>query len=167
MKHLKTYESFDYEKINEELQVWETIKTILQLPLIFITAIGLNFANPRFVIKLAYPLLNVYHNLKSLIMTLENILANGDVTDTEKKKIKKRLEELKRVKEKNPTLDDYKKRLARTMSILNIKNRNYLKEKIMAYDPEPMTISELVSEIKKVYKIANRSDIKMPTEEEL
>jgi cell shape-determining protein MreC len=167
MKHLKTYESFEYEKINEELEIWETIKGIIKLPLIFLISIGLNFANPRFVIKLAYPLLDVYHNLKSLIMTFENILKNGDVTDTERKKIEKRLEELRKVKQKNPTLDDYKKRLARTMSILNIKNRNYLKEKIMDYQPKDMSISELVSQIKKVYAIATREDIKVPREEEL
>lgn len=156
MKHLKTYESFEYEKINEELKIWETIKDIIKLPLVFLISIGLNFANPRFVIKLAYPLLDVYHNLKSLIMTFENILKNGDVTDTERKKIEKRLEELRKVKQKNPT-----------MSILNIKNRNYLKEKIMDYQPKDMSISELVSQIKKVYAIATREDIKVPTEEEL
>lgn len=167
MKHLKTYESFEYEKINEELRIWEAIKDIIKLPLIILISIGLNFANPRFVIKLAYPLLDVYHNLKSLIMTFENILKNGDVTDTERKKIEKRLEELRKVKQKNPTLDDYKKKLTRTMSILNIKNRNYLKEKIMDYQPEDMSISELVSQIKKVYAIATREDIKVPTEEEL
>lgn len=167
MKHLKTYESFEYEKINEELRIWETIKDIIKLPLVFLISIGLNFANPRFVIKLAYPLLDVYYNLKSLIMTFENILKNGDVTDTERKKIEKRLEELRKVKQKNPTLDDYKKRLARTMAILNIKNRNYLKEKIMDYKPKDMSITELVSQIKKVYAIAKREDIKVPTEEEL
>jgi hypothetical protein len=167
MKHLKTYESFEYEMINEELDLWKIFKTIISLPLFFITSIGLNFADPRFIIKLAYPLLNVYHNLKSLIMTLENILENGDITDTEKIKIKKRLEELKKVKEKNPTLDDYKKRLARTMSVLNIRNRNYLKDKIMEYNPKDMSKIELVDEIKKVYKIIRTSDIKTPVEEEL
>jgi cell shape-determining protein MreC len=167
MKHLKTYESFEYEMINEEIDIWEAVKTIIRLPLIFILSIGLNFADPRFVIKLAYPLLNVYHNLKSLIMTLESILKQGDVTDTERKKIEKRLEELKKVKEKSPTLDDYKKRLARTMSVLNIRNRNYLKDKIMGYNPENMSKNELADEIKKVYKLIRNADIKTPTEEEL
>lgn len=167
MKYLKTYESFEYEMINEEIDIWKIFKRIISLPLYFITTIGLNFTDPRFIIKLAYPLLNVYHNLKSLILSLENILENGDITDTEKLKIKKRLKELKKVKEENPTLNDYKKRIARTLSVLNIRNRNYLKDKIMEYNPKNMNRIELVDEIKKVYKIVKTTDIKTPVEEEL
>ena len=80
-------------------------------------------------------LLDLYHNIDRVIAILERLSNNIDITDVDKKKINKRIKELKKVKEKYPTLDDYKKVATKKATILNLKNRNYLKNQILNYQP--------------------------------
>lgn len=162
MKHLKTFESFySEESINEEVSVKDIIKTTLQLPLYAFAFIILQFINPRKLKESMFPqLFDVYHNLDVLIDTLENIhFNNPDITDVESKKILAKINKLKEVKAKYPTLDDYKKQICKWTPFFNFKNRKYLKEQIMKYEPMKMSATNVLKEIGKVYSLVKREDI--------
>lgn len=160
MKHLKTYESYnDQEMINEGV-ISTILKYVIGIPLgIFMLGV-LNFFDPRKLEILWKPLLNVYENADILIDTLENIHFNKpDITDTERSKILDKINELKKMKKKQPTLDLYKKELLKTVKWANIRNRDYLKEQVTKYQPLKMKSGEVIEEIKKIYKLVNENDI--------
>ena len=167
MKHIETFESFstkEVEKIDEGLIkniLMFPINLIIGVPLAAIILITTQFLNPRHLKgALVDSYIDIYDNIDILIDTLENIHFNkADITDVESRKILKRLNELKKVKQKWPTLDDYKKNLSKYLPYLNIKNRGYLKDQIMKYEPKKLTAEQVLKEIQKVYKLATQDDI--------
>lgn len=161
MKHLKTFESFSYseEPINEEF-IGGIIKSILSIPFGIFALITLQFIGGRTMSKtIEKSLLDVYSNIDKLIDTLRGLSDNPNITDVEKKKINKRLKELIKVKKKNPTLDDYKRRLIKRTPLMNFKNRNYLRNQIESYEPREMSVYEIIETLKKFYKEISRTDV--------
>lgn len=160
MKHIKTFESYNgqnIEPVNEEF-IGKFLKMVIATP---IALIILQFLDPRKVKDMILPqLLDIYGNIDVLIDTLENIHFNkSDITDVEAKKILDKINSLKKVKKKYPTLEDYKKAVCKWAPFLNFKNRNYLKSEIMRYEPKKMDAHQVIQEIKKVYSLVKRDDI--------
>lgn len=163
MKHLKTFESYSNDEMVNEEFIGGLLKTILSIPISFLAILALQFASGRLISDaMKKDLLDVYSNIDRIIAILERLSNNIDITDVDKNQINKRIKELKKVKEKYPTLDDYKKTVIRKATILNFKNRNYLKNQVLNYQPRTLNDSELVDLIKKVYKQATRSDVREP-----
>lgn len=163
MKHIETFESFsskEVEKIDEGLMK-SVLNIVLGIPLAVIAFTITQFMDPRKVKAACFDgILNIYGNIDILIDTLENIHFNkADITDVEAKNILDKINSLKKVKKKYPTIDDYKKAICRWAPFINFKNRKYIKDQIMAHDPKKLTAEEVLKEIKKVYKLANREDI--------
>ena len=163
MKHIKTFESFNdenMEPVNEEF-IGKILKGIMKIPVAALSIIVMQFLDPRKIKDKILPqLLDIYSNIDILIDTLENIHFNkNDITDVESKKILEKINALKKVKKKYPTLDDYKKAICKWAPVLNFKNRNYLKSEIMKYEPEKMSANEVVTELKKVYALITKQDI--------
>jgi hypothetical protein len=160
MKHIKTFESHSTELINEELDVKKLLKEILIFPLVPLFLVITNLMNPRTLLKGHLPIFfDIYQNSDVLIDTLENIYFNGDVTDVEKKKVMKRINALKKIKNKYPTLEIYKQKSLKTLKILNIRNKSYIEEEVMKYQPKQMRASEVLKEIQKVYKLVKSEQI--------
>jgi hypothetical protein len=158
MKNIKTFESFQDDKVNEGLGT--ILKSILLFPVSLIAAIGMQFVDGRIISRtIKERLLNIYANIDTLISTLENLLTLSDVTDTEKRKILTRLKELKKVKEKYPTFEVYKAKLSKHVPLYNFKNREYLRNQIWEYEPIQMNASEVVSELRKVYTLIKRNNV--------
>jgi hypothetical protein len=163
MKHLKTFESYSNDEMVNEEFIGGLLKTILSIPISFLAILALQFAPGRLISDaMKKNLLDVYSNIDRIIAILERLSNNIDITDVDKNKINKRIKELKKVKERYPTLDDYKKTVIRKATILNFKNRNYLKNQVLNYQPRTLNDSELVDLIKKVYKQATGSDVREP-----
>ena len=162
MRHLKTFESYSYsndESINEEF-IGGLLKSILSIQVAVLTVLGVQFLSGRLIYAaVKNDLLDVYSNIDVLIDLLERLSLRRDITDVEMKKINKRLKELKKIKDKYPTLDDYKKRVYKTALLLNIKNKNYLKNQIMDYEPRVLSAHEVLEKLRKIYKEANASDV--------
>ena len=163
MKHLKTFESYsnnDAEMVNEEF-IGGLLKTILSIPIgIIVFAISQFVSGKTISDILKKNLLDVYYNIDRLISILERLSNNTNITDVDKKKINKRIKELKKVKRKYPTLDDYKKKAIRTGSLYNFKNRNYLKNQVMDYQPRVLDDYQIVELLKKIYSDITRSDVR-------
>ena len=154
MKYIKKYEDYEYnhyEQLNEGL-----IKSILLFPFNLLGSIlGLTFLQfaPRVLKKQIFEnVLDVYSNIETLKLTLNKLLNEGDVTDTERKKIEKHIKYLDKIKRKYPSLSEYKIYCSKNFPWLNIKNRNYIKNAIMTYEPKEMTITEIAEKIRKIYK---------------
>ena len=163
MKHIKTFESYNSENvepINEEF-IGKILKGIIKLPAAALALIIMQFLDPRKVKDMVLPkLIDIYASIDVLIDTLENIHFNKtDITDVEAKKILDKINSLKKVKKKYPTLEDYKKAVCKWTPFLNFKNRNYLKSEIMKYQPEKMSADQVIKELEKVYKLITREDI--------
>lgn len=161
MKHLKTFESYSPdESLNEEF-IGKIIKSILGVPVAAIGLTVMQFMDPRKLKEQILPqFLDIYSNLDVLIDTLENIhFNNKDITDVESEDILKKLNKLKKIKIKYPTLDEYKKKVCKVMPLFNIRNRKYLCDQVMQYEPKKMNASEVMKEIGKVYKEIKRDDI--------
>lgn len=45
------------------------------------------------------------------------------------------------------------------MPLFNIKNRKYLCDQVMQYEPQKMDADQVLKQIRKVYKMVERSDI--------
>ena len=161
MKHIKKFESYSSEeKLNEEF-IGRIIKYILSVPIAALAFIVMQFMDPRKLKDMMLPkLIDIYDNIDILIDTLENIHFNKtDITDDESKAILEKLNNLKKVKRKWPTLELYKKNLCKYTSIINFKNRKYLRDQIEQYIPKKMTSEKVLEEIQKVYKMSTSSDI--------
>lgn len=160
MKHIKTFESYSAdEKVNEEF-IGKLIKAIIGLPLAALSFIVVQFLDARKFADQSLPqLLDIYANLDVLIDTLENIHFNKDVTDVEQKDILDKLNMLKNVKKKYPTIEEYKKVIGKRLGYFNLRNRKYIKNRVMEYEPKKMTADEVIRYIKKVYKLAVEEDI--------
>lgn len=161
MKHIKTFESYSPdESLNEEF-IGKIIKTILTIPLAAIAFTVTQFLDPRKLKDQFLPqLIDIYGNLDILIDTLENIHFNKtDITDVESKAIVSKINALKKIKNKWPTLESYKKEVGKKVGYMNIKNRKYLADQAMQYEPKKMNADQVLKEIKKVYKLVNQSDI--------
>ncbi len=161
MKHLKKFESYSAsESINEEF-IGKILKTILSIPITVIAFTVTQFLDPRKVKEQVLPqLLDIYANLDVLIDTLENIHFNKtDITDVESKVIMSKINSLKKIKTKWPTLEVYKRRVGKSIGYLNIKNRKYLADQAMQYEPKKMNAEQVLKEIKKVYKLVGSDDI--------
>ena len=161
MKHIKTFESYSPdESLNEEF-IGKILKTILTIPITVIAFAVTQFLDPRKVKDQVLPqLLDIYANLDVLIDTLENIHFNKtDITDVEAKAIMSKINALKKIKNKWPTLEAYKKEVGKKIGYLNIKNRKYLADQAMQYEPKKMSAEQVLKEIKKVYKLVGEDDI--------
>ena len=160
MKHIETFKSYSSEeKIDEGLGT--IIKSILFLPLSILALILFQCMSGRIMSQvLKNKVLDIYYNIDTLIATIENILATGDVTDVERRKIEKKLKELNKLKRKYPTLDDYKKLLKKQAPYYNFRNRGYIRRDIDNYVPKVLNAVEIIKEIQKVYKLAKLSDIR-------
>lgn len=161
MRHIKTFESYsDAEVVNEEF-IGKLIKSIINIPTYAITLIILQFMDPRKIKDMMVPkLIDVYANIDVLIDTLENIHFNKtDITDVESKRILEKLNKLKEVKAKYPTLELYKKQVAKYAKYINIRNRKYLVDQIMQYEPKKMNAREVLRELQTVYKLASKNDV--------
>jgi hypothetical protein len=163
MKHLKTFESYSNDEMVNEEFVGNLLKTILSIPISFLAILALQFVPGRMMNEvMKNNLLNLYSNIDRIISILERLSNSIDVTDVEKRKINDKIKELKKVKEKYPTLDDYKKFVIKKATILNLKNRKYLRNQILNYQPRILSEDGLVDLIKKTYKHATRSDVREP-----
>ena len=161
MKHIKTFESYSPdEALNEEF-IGKILKTILAIPITVIAFTVTQFLDPRKLKDQVLPqLLDIYANLDVLIDTLENIHFNKtDITDVEAKAIMSKINALKKIKSKWPTLEVYKKEVGKKIGYLNIKNRKYLADQAMQYEPKKMSAEQVLKEIKKVYKLVGEDDI--------
>lgn len=161
MKHLKTFESYSSgESLNEEF-IGKILKSILSVPLIVIAFTVSQFLDPRKLKDQYLPqLLDIYGNLDILIDTLENIHFNkSDITDVESKAIIAKINALKKIKTKWPTLEAYKKVVGKKIGYTNIKNRKYLADQAMQYEPKKMNADQVLKEIRKVYKMSASGDI--------
>jgi len=161
MKHIKTFESYSPdESINEEF-IGKILKSILSIPLVAIAFTVTQFMDPRKLKDQFLPqLLDIYGNLDILIDTLENIHFNKtDITDVESKAIVAKINALKKIKNKWPTLESYKKEVGKKIGYFNIKNRKYLADQAMQYEPKKMSAEQVLKEIQKVYKMSSEGDI--------
>lgn len=91
-----------------------------------------------------------------LITAFNDILQEGDVTDSEREDIEYRLSEIRKTIAKYPTIDSLKNLYTREAKYFNFKNRNYIINKINEYQPRRMAISTLCDEIRKTYKFPKR-----------
>lgn len=161
MKHIKTFESYSPdEALNEEF-IGKILKTILAIPVTVIAFAVTQFLDPRKIKDQILPqLLDIYANLDVLIDTLENIHFNkSDITDVESKAIMAKINALKKIKKKWPTIEDYKKEVGKKAGYLNLKNRKYLADQAMQYEPKKMNADQVLKEIQKVYKLVSSNDI--------
>ena len=160
MKHLKKFESYSsYEPINEEF-VGKLLKSILSIPISALAILGVQFLSGKSIYDIAKrDMLDVYSNIDTLIDVLEGLSNRRDVTDVDIKKINNRLSQLRKIKVKYPTLDDYKKKVYRVSVLLNIKNKNYLNNQIMDYQPRVLSVNELLDKLRKIYRDVNRTDV--------
>jgi len=159
MKNIKTFESFsEGEEINESLG--GIIKSVITFPFTVIALLGMQFVNGRTISKVIRErLLDIYANIDTLIATLENILRKTDITDVEKRKVLSKLKDLKKVKEKYPTLQSYKQEVSKKVIFYNFKNRDYLRNQIWEYEPRQMSAMQVAAELTKVYKLIERGDV--------
>ena len=139
MKHLKSYENFD--KIDEKLGIpggTSKLKSILTLPitlpLLAITLPLTNMVNGRSIFKLFSNYLDVYNNLDKIVKQIGDI-EKANLTDTEKRKAKKLLDEIERIQKRYPTIDDYKRYLTKISKKINYKNKDFLAKNIEEYKP--------------------------------
>ena len=159
MKNIKKFESFtQVEEVNESLG--GIVKSILSIPVTILAVLTAQLVDGRTISKVIKErLLNIYANIDTLITTLENILRKRDITDVERKKVISKLKELKKVKEKYPTLQIYKQFLNKKVPLYNFKNRDYLRTQIWDYEPRQMSALQIVAELTKVYKFIERGDV--------
>lgn len=156
MKHLKNFENFD--KIDENLGIpggASKLKSILTLPitlpLLAITLPLTNMVNGRTIFKLFSNYLDVYNNLSDLQFYLGNI-EKANLTDTEKRKAKKLLNEIERIQKRYPTIDDYKKHLTKLSKKMNYKNKDFLAKTIEEYKPADKLSLEKLGKILNDFK---------------
>lgn len=159
MKNIKTFESFsEGEEVNESLG--EIVKSILSFPTNVLALLTMQFFGGRTISKVIKErLLDIYANIDTLVTTLENILRKRDITDVERRKVISKLKDLKKVKEKYPTLQIYKQNLSKKAPLLNFKNRDYLRTQIWDYEPRQMSAIQVVAELRKVYDLIERRDV--------
>lgn len=146
MSHLKGFEQY-----NEG-----TLSTIGNGILgIFMLAIGgiiTQFLNPRKIVGQFESIIDIYNSADLLIEVLQEIMDKEDLTDVEKSEIDKKISNFQKAIEKYDSVEDYKKTLARTAQFANIRNRKFMKRKVMEYEPKKLSRVELENEIRKVYK---------------
>lgn len=161
MKNIKTFESYSSDKSINEEYVGKLIRSILSLPLLAISFTITQFFDPRKLKNQVLPqLLDIYANLDTLIDTLENIHFNRtDITDVESKAIIAKLNALKKIKKKWPTIESYKKEVGNRIGYMNIRNRKYLADQAMNYEPKKMSAEQVLKEIRKVYLLGTKDDI--------
>jgi hypothetical protein len=156
MKNLKTFESFNNdnsEQLNEGV-IRDTIGKVLSIPIYLLSLLALQTIVPAKLIKdrIFTKLLDIYFNLDKLIIVLENAINDINITDREKYDIKKKLKNLKGIKEKYNTLEDYKKQLCKMAPIMDIRNKEYLRNQVIAYKPKEMLGYEVLRELEQVSK---------------
>ncbi len=140
MKHLKSYENFD--KIDEKLGIpggTSKLKSILTLPITLpFLAITLPLTNMmvngRTIFKTISNYLDVYNNLDKIVNQIGDI-EKANLTDTEKRRAKKLLNEIERIQKRYPTIDDYKRYLTKISKKINYKNKDFLAKNIEEYKP--------------------------------
>ena len=140
MKHLKSYENFD--KIDEKLGIpggTSKLKSILTLPITLpFLAITLPLTNMmvngRTIFKTISNYLDVYNNLDKIVKQIGDI-EKANLTDTEKRKAEKLLDEIERIQKRFPTIDDYKKYITKISKKMNYKNKDFLAKNIEEYKP--------------------------------
>ena len=155
MKYIKNYEQYEFkqdEQLNEGL-----VKTILMFTVTLLqTILGLTiiqFAPKVYKPAILRDIMDVYANLDTLKKSLTHLIdGTKDITDTERKKIEKGIKELDKIKRKYPTLMDYKRKTCRIYGNLTIKNREYIKNSIMDYEPKEMDSEQIEKKLKKIYK---------------
>ena len=160
MKHLKTFESF--ELINESW-TWEDTKNVAQVIINPVAWLGLLMINvlPGKTVRDAIirTHLDIYCNVDILIAILRKSLDSGNAYDSERKKMTNKIDYLEKMWKKYPTLDDYKKSLARYLVLFTFRNKEYYKDAINKYEARRMSQNELLKEIKRLYKEVSYNDI--------
>lgn len=159
MKNIKTFESFsEGEEVNES--IGGIVKSILSFPVTILALLTMQFFGGRTISKVIKErLLDIYANIDTLITTLENISRKRDITDVERRKVISKLKDLKKVKEKYPTLQIYKQEVSKKAPLYNFKNRDYLRTQIWDYEPRQMSAMQVVTELTKVYALIERRDV--------
>lgn len=165
MKHIERYHEFNNEEqVNEGL-----IKNILFFPfalLFFPFALSVTqLSHPRIAKSVLTGQIDLFYNLPRLIQAMEKLLSSKDydISDIERKKIKKYLDQLHKKRAKYPTLEKYKEGLIKYRHMVNFRNVDYLKKSILEHEPQMLTIEEMAKELKKGYKNIKQHDVKKLT----
>lgn len=167
MKNIKNYTDFLNENtLNEEFNLYKIemfVKGIISLPLVFLMYFILNLLNVRFLMRSmgrnGYESIDIYNNIDKLILALDNALNDDSInlTNREKNKVKYFIEKLNKLIKKYPTIDDFKKKFAKKVSYLNIKDARFVKKEIMDYQPKELDLHDILKYIRKQFKFVKNN----------
>jgi len=83
-----------------------------------------------------------------------------NITDAKKGKIEYNIKVIKKMLRKYPTLNDYKEHIKKQVFMLDIRNMNYQKNQIDAYQPRELGYRALSEKIWKICKNISNQDIR-------